>query len=1204
MGENGSGKTSTLRASLLFFGSRPGDIAKAKGDTFEGFATFYFPRLSSYLVYEYERAGELLCVVCSAKNGQVQYQFMNTAFDESFFLYKNDNKEMIAPTAQLRINVEHKGFELSRKMGPDVYADIIQSNKPYRSKNGSYELIRQLRPRFSLPTKGGSIHNVDRVLANIFSSKASVAHIQSALTNILIQDKLIPSKTLKLDEQSGSINEWFSSRDAWLSLDARRENIIGLCDAASKYQAILLQLGSLHHRCQILLKTQTDKLDSLDSDITTTTNKESEARIKLNTLREKHSAELVEIVSQIETLARQSKNLEDIKSDFEVGSDKNQPISDLKVISAKLVTYQQQEVNLHQIYTEVSNGVQDIVSFYESQYAQIRTLISELEKNTQTLISESQTNQHNEINKSSELFKQKQQGLLTLRDQRRQTLGDRIIKFEQKSASLKSRLLDFSFSAEYRESISRYEEEIKTADKDFQDALSDNRRISKTLTTQKDERRRISELNVELKIKRQTFIEEQNSIRSRIENGTLFDYLQENSPDFEATIGKVINPELLSMKGLEPNFTEVSDNMFGLTLNLDAIAPPVLLNKNDLHNRIISLDESIADIDEKIEENISCLAKQNEQVRKTESAFARSEIELNEAQRYLTEQKQSAEQEKDKAKVQLKGRHEQDKIDSINCNTELGTLRNEDRQIKATYEADMVQLSKDEEIKANQISTGHNNNVTKLKQDLDESVKAQIETINNLEEKKAKDIKEKGLSPERIEEALKTYRLAQENVRRSTRAGERVSRYETFMNSEWLNHQSISIALENSKQEKKNFVITSEQNIEKHVATLNGLTNAIAQINTEFTRVSNEKRTTGELIEELSDIESNDSKTELFDVMDINQCKVRYSKLKADFDAHKSKGKNEFNILERAFCKTTGTPTRKFYEKMRNELLKNHQGDELWWSSAPNLAEYIEKDHVTQADFLRSNYILVAKQIADFSYLITSTHKSLNTLGRKLTTTTKSVVERFDAIGRIEIRVSSKLKNLSYFSALESFSKAHEHWTIQNSNQLPDDALISKLTNLIDMIGNNRLEINVDKSFAFEVELEDNGTLKRARTDEEIETLSSTGLSYLIITAIYIGLINLLRTDPDIHLLFCVDEVGKLSKNNTGKLISLFERYNISIYSALPDADAELLQYYPLAYQIIKTGNNSRQYKLYGDESRITTHSKITNLINNSTVGE
>lgn len=1205
-GENGAGKTTTLRASLLFFGSRPGNIAKAKGDSFEGFAAFYFPRLTSFLVFEYERAGELLCVVCSAKNGQVQYQFMNTSFDEFYFLYEDNGKKMIAQTAQLRLNVEHEGYELSRKVGPDVYAEIIQSNKPYRKKNGSFELIRELRPRYSLPTQGGSIQNVDRVLSNIFSSKASIAHIQSALTDILIQDNLIPSRVLKLNEQSELINEWFSARDAWFSLDNRRDNIIALSAAASKYQSLHDQLGSLHHQCQSLVTSQTKKIESLQDDSSATKLKESDSRIKYVELREINGDLARGFNQRIQTLSNQIFELESIKKGFEVGTDKDKPITELIVMHKQLSTYETKEINAKNSYNEVSNGVQDIVSFYEAQQANILTIISELNRNNEALITSSLETKHGELVKSSDLFKQKKDGLISIRDTKRDTLQTKIVKGNKQSAVIGARLQDVSFSPEYRDSIACLDADISIADKDFQEALSDNKTIIKALDKFKADREDIVKSLVETKVKRQGFIDKQNIIKKRLENGSLFDYLHENVDDFESTIGKVINPDLLEMKGLSPSFEQATTSLYGLSLNLDGIDSPTLLNKTELHDQIISLDELIVEVGDKISNIESNLGKQNDNVRKSEGERSRSELELTETQRYLTEQKEALIKEKEKAHVDLTSRHEEHKVALTRCNTELGQLNTQDRSLMATYDTETSRLSHEEREASDKINQAHCDREGKLKQSLKESLDEQSLASRDIDKNKASDIQEKGLSPERIAQAKAAYVEAQDDVRRANRAGERVARYNAFLSTQWIKNQPLCINLEAENQQQKEFELSSTHEDKKLKAEFEGFTKEISSINNEITTATNERRICVELVEAftINCIEPDANKADLFKGLDSNQCKIKFTKLKADFDSYKSRGLNEFNELDRTFCKTTGTPTRKFYEKMRNELLKTYQSSDLWWACASTLSEYIENEHISQSDLLRSNYILVAKKIADFSELITSTHKSLNNLGKKLTTTTRNVVDCFEAIGQIEIRVSSKLKNLSYFSALESFSQAHENWSIHNSETLPDDTLISKLTNLINMIGSNKLEINVDKSFLFEVDLEDNGITKRARTDEEIETLSSTGLSYLIITAIYIGLINLLRTDPNIKLLFCVDEIGKLSKKNTGKLIGLFDIHNIVMYSALPDASAELLQYYPYAYLISETGSHSRTYKLYGNESRVTTQTKIAALMTSKAIEE
>lgn len=65
-GRNGCGKTTLLRVLPIFFGSAPGEIVREEG-TNSGFADYYLPRATSYIVYEYVRKNDVCCVVVSRK---------------------------------------------------------------------------------------------------------------------------------------------------------------------------------------------------------------------------------------------------------------------------------------------------------------------------------------------------------------------------------------------------------------------------------------------------------------------------------------------------------------------------------------------------------------------------------------------------------------------------------------------------------------------------------------------------------------------------------------------------------------------------------------------------------------------------------------------------------------------------------------------------------------------------------------------------------------------------------------------------------------------------------------------------------------------------------------------------------------------------------------------------------------------------------
>tara|TARA_B110000211_G_C14085221_1_gene556393 strand:- start:3670 stop:4317 length:648 start_codon:yes stop_codon:yes gene_type:complete len=192
------------------------------------------------------------------------------------------------------------------------------------------------------------------------------------------------------------------------------------------------------------------------------------------------------------------------------------------------------------------------------------------------------------------------------------------------------------------------------------------------------------------------------------------------------------------------------------------------------------------------------------------------------------------------------------------------------------------------------------------------------------------------------------------------------------------------------------------------------------------------------------------------------------------------------------------------------------------------------------------------------SHQVKEADKQLSAKGSQLTAKIGQVSNPFESMGQIDIKVSSRLKTLAYFSSLEDFAKAHNRWKYQQLNELPGDELISKLTNLVSLLNTHKPVIDVAKYFEFTVDYMDGETHKMATNDEEIAELSSNGLTYLIIVSIYIGLINLMRSDTNVKLAFCVDEFDKIDSENSILLIKLFDEQGIRILSAQPSGNQVL----------------------------------------------
>jgi hypothetical protein len=1198
-GENGAGKTTTLRALLLFFGTKPSDIAKAKGDSFDNFASFYFPRPTSYLVFEYIRDGAVKCVVCSGVNGNTQYQFADCGFSESLFLTSDGAKSFIVNHQQLRLNIESSGSELTKKVGAETYAEIIQSNITYRKKNNNSDTIRLLRSKYSFASQGESFRNIERVLANIFTGSVSIGNIQSALTKILIQDNLIQSHTIQLDEQSGSIDEWFSSRESWLALDVRKNNFMTLSECASKRASHVVQLEELHQHCLTLITHIKQKQLELTDLIRQSTQRESDLRAELNRTREANNKKLGELQSNITLLKREIKELEKIKYGFEEGSDDEPSISELQTLHSNLESYQQQEAQAQQVYNDISQGVKDILSFYEAQEAKIETAKAQLQASSNDVERKAESDFYNASADIRKLSEQKKSSIVLTFDKRKDALRTKVNTLQQTNSGLKVQRDSTAFSDAFRKAIAGVQREIKSVDNDFHESSTELRSIQVNLAQIVNERHNLNNRLIENRQFRQAAIEKQLILKARLENGTLFDYLTSNVPDFTHDIGKILDPNLLARKDLSPRFTNKEHTLFGLSLDLRAINTPTGEARSELSDKILLLDDEIAELEDVIKKNEALLSDINDKIRKKERARARGELELKEVTNYLRQQKIELENITVQAEIDVKERQNITDTEISRNTTQIIDFTEQESKLKSEFKTDLESHQAQLEEEINAAKNRLEKNISRLNVKLQENIGHQNSKLKKLLFKKEADIKAKGLSQSRIDEAKRQQEDAHRTVRRAQAAGERVGRYQRFIKEGWPRHQGLSVEMGNTSRDLTDLKIRTQEDEFKITHELSCISDELQSHTQSLEVLTRESVLVGELIDAFAamEIEVRTPNTDALSELSVSQSKMKFNALKAELNANNSRGKSEFNILETTFCSTSGTPARKFYEKMRSDIMTQCQINELWWNSAPALLSYIEGEHETQAELLRTSYVLVAKHIVDFSAILMSTHKSLNSLGRKLTSATQSVVERFDAIGNIEIKVSSKLKSLAYFSALEAFADAHENWMVHNNGDLPDERLISKLNNLLQMIGGEKLQVNIDRSFLFEVELDDNGKRKRARSNSEIEALSSTGLNYLIVTAIHLGLINLLRTDPKIKLTCCIDEIGKLSNINVNKLIDLLHELNIVAYSALPNVTPELLKNYPYAYNIVKTGPNAREYHLYTEESRVPTENKILDLL-------
>lgn len=1198
-GRNKAGKTTTLKLALLFYGVKGSDLAKQKGQVTQSFVNYYLPNTSSYLVYEYVRGDETHCVICSSTDNSIRYQFLSGTFDKDIFLLDNLGGKTILQNNALRTNADRFERELSPKLSGETYRNIIQSNKPYRLKTPDSESIRKWRPRYSFPTQGDSIDNIDRVLIGIFRGKVSMDAVRSTLTNILVEEGAIPSQLLSLKNHSIEINDWMAERKAWLAIDRQKPKNVELTNAAIAQQGYCDDISGLLHvigNMQNQLDVEHEKIDKKIQELTLKQSRTNQSFVDFDT-QDKLTTNDLE--NTLQKASREIDNLLELKRDFESPSEKYLPIAELQVLFEQVGTLEYQSKKTKEHYEKISSGVTNINETFEKQRSELDTTISNIQLNLSN--STQDFNNQSQIEKSHILSSFEQQ-LKLLNDQF--TIdNERLYKKEnsigREESQLKERLLNPGLQTKIKDQLEQLNREHVESSKNLSEAQSELLNETNTFNQLKDERNKKLENFRSLSGRKQKKIEQQVLLKSRIEDGTLFNYLRDTVPNFEDTLGKVINPELLLRKNLKPEFNHGESSLYGLKLDLSQIESKGFGNVQSIIEEIQELDKDIADLETQITQveleakilSSKCDAKEHDVAR------VRHEVKGELAHKEQLEA--DIKDKKTQAELWLKEHVAGIEAALAKCQSNLRVLLGQKRELFTLNDRNIEKLNTEKQTSLDSIDKKLNEQVNAATTVAEAKLTELTLQIEKSKVNESKAIRDNGFSDESINKAKEAYELAQKQHERALNAGYRVTRYKKFLQYEWVKHplfNEYKIKAEQALAEYQRLSLEQRTTFE----TLQ------SQISTDLVK-SNE--TNVQLVNQLKELslmeESgqtlniglNEAHSSRYVNYDVERLKLTLEKLVEQLEEIQQSGKDTFNQLQKVFIRVQRTHPARFFERMRQEVLDKVEPENLWIKAALEIRNYFKEDHLSQESLLRSNYTVVAESISNFSTSVKEADKQLSAKGRQLTTKIGAVSNPFESMGQIDIKVSSRLKRLAYFSSLEDFAKAHHRWKFHQLNELPDDELISKLTNLVNLLNAHKPVIDIAKYFEFTVDYMDGETSKMATNDQEIAELSSNGLTYLIIVSIYIGLINLMRSDTNVKLAFCVDEFDKIDAENSKLLIKLFDEQGIRILSAQPSGKGDILQYYQHCYQIESQNGHKRVYREYSADSINSTESKLTELL-------
>ena len=213
LGDNGVGKTTTLRILPLFFGHLPSQIVSA-GQGQEPMVRFVLPTDASAIAFEYQRGSDseedIRLVVIRRRNDDPDvpvYRLYRCGFRKELFV--SDGRFLDDDETQLKAT--SLGIQTTSKLSTSEYRAVILRT-PATSKEK--ERLRRYSLEWSFGPK--QLDNLDRLVAAMVKKHINFADIVQVAVGLVQQDLGQGSERAKLTfkQGKGPIERWLKNRDA------------------------------------------------------------------------------------------------------------------------------------------------------------------------------------------------------------------------------------------------------------------------------------------------------------------------------------------------------------------------------------------------------------------------------------------------------------------------------------------------------------------------------------------------------------------------------------------------------------------------------------------------------------------------------------------------------------------------------------------------------------------------------------------------------------------------------------------------------------------------------------------------------------------------------------------------------------------------------------------------------------------------------
>lgn len=1166
-GGNGAGKTSTLNLIPIFYGAPPVRLIDRSANK-KNFANYYLPHPRSMIVYEYRSPVGPCCVVLYRTPNQdthcyrfIQGTAKQTIFSEEVIAFHKEHKNCKALFEEL----QKIGIYTSRQIDSSLdYVGVLTNDKARLNKSHT---LRDLAITFSLCGKGHEMKHIHALTQITMSKHNLLDNFKTMLVDAFLDQEGILGNHLNSLETQTLISNITTLRQ----LEREKPRILEGSNLRSQLLTVYSKLlGSKQFSEQQVSDIQKN-IDQIAYD------------------RKSFDAKATAKRNEIDT------NLSLVKSDLFDANNR------LNISQSELTTIEEQEIGYNKANIQEKRTAYKNLAHYRQLSIEAKNDLNELNINNSEISShferlkneenEKKDHQTKQIDAQIEDITTKIDSLRNEKDRELQNIAyaekEQIDQFEH-TKELEGNRFDAQIdrnrskieearkrTAQEQEQINEFELDISTQKQKItakEDEITASERENRKLHKDKSDLR--DEIN---SITRKLTSAEQEEIELRkilFETNTLLRFLND-SPDtvWKNNIAKVINPQLLLKKGLNPSWSPEHEpstaTFYGLELDLSKLDIPKEAESSDeLSVRLKSCEEKLSEI----KAAQSALNKQYKNVDDAIQNNERTTMQLRTDLRQLKEQllsiesmfKKYVKQVEDDIEARIQEYREQE-LSLIQQRQVFKNSINPERQlIRQGFDANRQNTYAQYEHRFN-ILNQEKNAYLQQKQAIDTRFH---EKINMLISMRDSELQKRGVDISVIKTAESRAKQAEIRFRVVEGYAKEVAEYDHWCKYDLQRKDSlvkaISLAqeeifkLNQTKQKLKDELDTCRKyyysGIEKFDAAEKGCKRQIEALNNLCKRIEN-------ALEGIHDIEPAQMQTRItFDVLvrDIEDSLNEQVNLEKEL-------RQALNKIIFILQKNTGFELyRRWQERMDRLGVISDAARSLY--SMQEIEKLVFQELQVQSELIIHDFDLALIGLRNYA-------QALNHFKRKLNSTSKRLTEQtnknnpFPALRDIRINLLSVMDSeanqgkKSVYDQISQYLKDLEETQFSDlgTSKLPTEKIVSSFESTLNAIKN--LNIKTDELYSLvklNIQYKENDRSVDVKNDSDLASGSSTGLSRLIVIIIFTALTRQLCQNQDVVIHIPLDEISQFDSQNTTRLFELMELFNINLLCAQPNLSIEL----------------------------------------------